>query len=53
MKARLDAIDKDGAWVLSDADDIMGVLAFIDDGVIEHYKSITIRFEYDESDNYD
>ena len=53
MKAEIRAIDKDGAWIMSDADDIMQILAFIDDGVIEHYKSITIRFEYDESDNYD
>ena len=52
MKASLDAVDKDGGWVLSSADDIMGVLAFIDDGVIEHYKRITIRFEYDETDEY-
>ena len=53
MKARLDAIDKYGGWVLSDADDIGGIIAFIDDGIIEHYKSITIKLEYDESDNYD
>lgn len=52
MKAKIDAIDKDGGWVFTDTDDIMAIIGFIDDGVIEHYKSITIRFDYDESDEY-
>ena len=52
MKAKIDAIDKDGAWIITNTDDIMVILDFIDDGVIEHYRSITVRFEYDESDEY-